>query len=380
MEILLVGIYAFFVWLVFIKLRWLPWNIATQVIAAIIPVAALAILILTLNVVAPSSKNLRVYRYQVPVVSQISGRVIEVDVQEGNRPVKKGDILFRVDPTQYENNLRQLRAQLAGAEGDAKRMNQELRETVNSTAALRSKLELARNRAKQYGELARTGAGNRFDMEAAQADAASFEKQVAASIAKQGEIGAQLNSLVNGDVAPVAKIKADIAQAQWQLDQTVTRSPCDCTVVNLQLQPGAYVIAQPFSYVMTLIEQRSQILALYMQNEVRLVSPGDEAEIILPTAPGHIFKGAVDSVVWNQGLAQTQTNFMGQIVPITAMTAPAGGFIVRFKLDDQPPAKDLAAGVSGSAAIYTQHVKFIHLLRKVIMRVDSYLNYIVPKL
>ena len=31
MEILLLGIYSFFVWLIFIKLKWLPWNIATQV-------------------------------------------------------------------------------------------------------------------------------------------------------------------------------------------------------------------------------------------------------------------------------------------------------------------------------------------------------------
>lgn len=380
MEILLVGIYAFFVWLVFVKFRWLPWNIATQVIAAIIPVAALTVLILTLNVVAPSSKNLRIYHYQIPVVSQVSGRVIEVDVQEGNRPVRQGDILFRIDPTPYASNLKQLQAQLIGAEGDVRRMREETHEAVSATGALRSKLELARKRAEQYAALARTGAGSKFDLEAAQADLAELENQTAASVAKQREIDAQLNSTVNGDVAEVAKIKADIAQAQWQLDQTVTRSPCDCTVVNLQLRPGAYVAAQPFSYVMTLIERRSQILALFMQNEVRLVSPGDEAEIVLPMAPGRVFKGTVDSVVWDQGLAQTQTNFMGQIMPVPAMTAPAGGFIVKFDLYDQLSANDLAAGASGAAAIYTQHMKFIHLLRKVIMRVDSYLNYIVPKL
>ena len=55
MDILLLAIYAFLVWLIFIKFKWLPWNITSQVIVTIIPIVALTILILTLNVVAPSS-------------------------------------------------------------------------------------------------------------------------------------------------------------------------------------------------------------------------------------------------------------------------------------------------------------------------------------
>ena len=52
MEALLLGIYAFFVWLIFIKLKWLPWNITSQVIVVIIPIVALSAMILALNVVA----------------------------------------------------------------------------------------------------------------------------------------------------------------------------------------------------------------------------------------------------------------------------------------------------------------------------------------
>ena len=51
MEILLVGVYAFLVWLL-VKFKLLPWNIATQVIVVLIPIVGLTILILTLNVVA----------------------------------------------------------------------------------------------------------------------------------------------------------------------------------------------------------------------------------------------------------------------------------------------------------------------------------------
>ena len=102
MEIILLGIYSFFVWLIFIKFKWLPWNIYSQVTVVVIPIVALTALILSLNVFAPSSSDLRVFRYTVPIVSQVRGRVIEVPVEEGNRPVKKGDVLFRIDPTPYQ--------------------------------------------------------------------------------------------------------------------------------------------------------------------------------------------------------------------------------------------------------------------------------------
>ena len=75
MDILLLGIYSFFVWLIFIKFKWLPWNITSQVIVVTIPIIALTVMILTLNVVAPSSAKLRVFKYVIPIVSQVRGRV-----------------------------------------------------------------------------------------------------------------------------------------------------------------------------------------------------------------------------------------------------------------------------------------------------------------
>ncbi|HSD61890.1 MAG TPA: biotin/lipoyl-binding protein, partial [Burkholderiales bacterium] len=95
MEALLLAIYAFFVWLIFIKFKWLPWNTTSQVTVVIIPVVALTALVLTLNVVAPSSADVRVIKYVVQVIPQVRGRVIEVPV-EPNRLVKKGELLFRI--------------------------------------------------------------------------------------------------------------------------------------------------------------------------------------------------------------------------------------------------------------------------------------------
>jgi multidrug resistance efflux pump len=131
MEAILLGIYSFFVWLIFIKLKWLPWNTASQVTVVIIPIVGMAALILLLNIFAPSSSDLRVMKYSVAIISEVRGRVTEVPVEEGNRPVKTGDILFRVDPTPYQLEVDTLQAQLVGMQGSGR----ELQEQATGAAA-----------------------------------------------------------------------------------------------------------------------------------------------------------------------------------------------------------------------------------------------------
>src|SRR4029077_7554853 len=113
---------AFFVWLIFIKFKWLPWNITSQVIVAVIPIVGITMLILTLNVVAPSTSKLRIYKYTVPIVSQVKGRVLEVPIEEGNRLVHKGDVLFRIDPVPYQLEVNSLEAQLASAQASQREL------------------------------------------------------------------------------------------------------------------------------------------------------------------------------------------------------------------------------------------------------------------
>src|SRR4030095_7987268 len=112
MEILLLGIYSFFVWLFFFKFKWLPWNIVSQVIVITLPIFALTALILFLNIVAPSSHDVRVINYVVPVVPRVTGRVTEVPI-EPNRPIKKGDVLFKIDPAPFQYDIDSLTARLA---------------------------------------------------------------------------------------------------------------------------------------------------------------------------------------------------------------------------------------------------------------------------
>src|SRR5512139_743375 len=125
MEVLLLAIYSAIVWFIFIKMKWLPWNTASQVIVVIIPIVALTALVLALNVVAPSSADVRVIKYVINIVPQVRGRVIDVPI-EPNRLVKKGDVLFRIDPTPYQLTVRSLEAQLASAVAGSKELGEQL--------------------------------------------------------------------------------------------------------------------------------------------------------------------------------------------------------------------------------------------------------------
>jgi multidrug resistance efflux pump len=406
MEALLLGIYAFFVWLIFIKFKWLPWNITSQVIVAVIPIVALTMLVLTLNVVAPSSSKLRVYRYVVPIVSQVRGRVLEVPVEEGNRLVKKGEVLFRIDPTPYQLEVNSLAAQLATAQAGQRELLETqkganaktvearaaIAEATSKIAEVNARLDLARKRVTQNRELVGTGAGNRFDLEQAETSLAEAQNQLAGansqmagarasvlqSVASAQQVGQKLSAQVEGQFAQVAQIGAQLETAKWNLGETLTRSPCDCYVINLQLRPGGFVAGLPLNPVMSLVEADGQVIAFYAQNELTRVQPGDEAEFSLNTYPGRIIKGKVNSIVWAMGQGQLLPS--GTLPISTIANQPPGQFAVKFDIADRDRELFLAAGAVGDAAIYTQHLEIIQIVRRVIIRVGSYMNYLILKL
>ena len=378
MEVLILSIYAFFVWLIFIKLKWLPWNTVTQVIVVVIPIVGLTATILLLNVYAPSTADVRVINYVVQVVPQVRGRVVEVPV-EGNRPVKKGAVLFRIDPTPYEIDVRVLEAKLANAEGGLVGQNEQLRAAVSQSASIRAKLALARERVKQNRELAKTGAGDRFSFEEATTNLEELEAQLRAKLADEARIRAQLDAVVGQDQAEVAEIKASLERARWELTQTTFQAPNDGTVINLQLRPGQMATALGALPVMTFVEDTFQVIALFHQNELHQVRPGDQAEIALLTYPGRIIKAQVNSIVWAQGQGQLPIT-SGQIPQTGVAPLPPGRFAVRLDIAPRDRELFLAAGAVGNGAIYTQHGHHIHIIRKVILRVGSYLNWLILKM
>ena len=189
MEVLLLAIYASIVWLIFFKYKLLPWTTVSKVVVFTIPVVGMITLILLLNIFAPSSGDVIVVRNNVGIVSQVKGRVVDVPVKINQR-VKKGDVLFKIDATQYQAQA----------------------------SSIKAKLDLAKLRVSENKQLVDAGAGNRFDLEKAEADLLDLQEQ--------------------------------LKHAQYDLEQTVNRAPADGVIVNVQLRPGAYVAAFPVSSVM----------------------------------------------------------------------------------------------------------------------------------
>lgn len=330
MEILLLGIYSFFVWLIFFKFKWLPWNITSQVIVVTIPIIALSALMLCLNIGAPASNDVRAINYVVQIVPRVTGRVIEVPV-EPNRPVKKGDVLFRIDPTPFELEIKTLEARIP---------------------EIQAKVKLADLRSKQSRELSDAGAGPAFDAEQWEAESAQA-------------------------AAMLVQIEAQLASAKWKLDECTVYAPADGTVINLQLRPGSTASQFAGLPVMSFVEDEQWVIAVFNQNELHQIKQGDEAEIATKMYPGRIIKCKVDSVVW--ATAEGQLPMSGMLA--SAVSNPVGRNGVAVKL--MPAAKDvdvfLAAGARGKCAIYTHTFKPIHIVRKILLRVQAKFDWIIIK-
>lgn len=392
MEILLLGIYAIFVWLVFFKFRWLPWNITTQVITITIPIVGLTVLILILNVVAPSSHDVRVINYVVPINPRVSGLVTEVPV-EPNRPIKKGEMLFRIDPKPFEiavqnaeAELARLRVELISAGARASNLEEQLRSATGQLEAIDARLELARQRVEQFRELAESGAGNRFDYEQALTEVQDLEGQRLTVLAAEAQARENLAAKTpEGEQDEIATVKAQIvsaeaalADARWNLEQTVYYAPADGTVVAITLRPGAMAVPLPMVPAMNFVEDEQWILAIYHQNEVRKVEPGQEAELAFKMYPGRIVKATVDSILWATAQGQLpigSLNPAGGVAPI-----PPESLAVRLLPTGADEAIFLAAGAHGNGAIYTDSGHAVHILRKVILRIGTKLDWLILKL
>jgi RND family efflux transporter MFP subunit len=255
-----------------------------------------------------------VVRNSVAIVPDVAGEVTDVPVT-ANAPLKSGDVLFKIDPTPYDAQVRAINAQL----------------------------KLSDLRLSQMTQLYERDSGRRFDVEQRQSE--------------------------------VDQLRAQLEGAQWNLDKTIVRAPADGYVTNLALRKGARVANLPLSPVMAFIDTSSTIIGVAIaQIDARYIEPGQEVELAFKFAPGRVYSGKVESVLQAIAPGQTQTSGTA-VMPKEVQSAP---FAVRVKLDDEEFARRLPAGSTGTAAIFTEHVKISHIIRRVLLRQIAILNYVNP--
>jgi len=173
--------------------------------------------------------------------------------------------------------------------------------------------------------------------------------------------------------AEADQLRAQLDGAKWNLDKTTVRAPADGYVTNLALRKGARVTAQ--SPVMAFIDTSETLFGAEIpQIYARYIEIGQPAEITFKVFPGQVYTGRVETVL--QAIASGQTQVSGlAVAPTEVQAAP---FVVRIKLDDQELTRRLPAGSTGLAAIYTDHVKAAHVIRKVVLRQAAIVNYVNP--
>jgi len=359
-ELILLIIYSVIVWLIFFKFKVLPWNITSQVIVVTIPIIMLTVLILFMNICAPSSSDVRAQNYVIPIVPRVTGQVTEVPI-EPNRPIKKGDVLFKIDPVPFEAAETAAEATLRGAQD-------QLNNATNKKASLTPRIDLAKKRVEQFTALSATGAGKRADLEQAQSDLGNLQSEFLAADATESQARAQ-----------ISKSQADLINAKFDREGTTYLAPANGRVANLALRPGVRATQFATMPVMSFIEEDDPwLLAFFRQNELRYVEAGDEAEIYMMQYPGRIIKCVVDSILW--ATAQGQMPISGNLQNTLPVVAPEQRIAVRLVLSPKDRDLFLAAGARGGGAIYTEHGKMIHIVRKVFLRVSAKLDWFVWKL
>jgi multidrug resistance efflux pump len=372
MDLLIILTYAAFAYGVF-RIFKIPVNAYTLLTAVLGGIAILATLILGMNYNHPFSSEARFYFNTTPIVPGVSGVVTEVPVESGT-PLKAGDILFRIDPEPFKNAVKAKEAALA----DAVQTTHELRATAD---AAQKKLESAladRDGAKDVFErskkLLETGAIAQVQFERAKNNfnAAEATAQSAKSEADRALLEAE--AVVKGVNTDVARLQAELDTAKFNLEQSVVRAPTDGTVQQNFLRPGMYAASLPLRPVMIFLHnEKPKFTAAFLQNSAQRIEEGSEAEFILPAVPGRFFKGKVDAV--GAFIAQGQLQPSGNLVDPEQIKGE-GRILVRIEPEENISKYLIVPGSSAQVAIYTHHMHHLAILRKVLLRMKSWTNFL----
>lgn len=406
MELLMMMIYTGFCWAVFkiFKLPLNKWTLPTAILGGFV---LIGIVLLFMNYNHPYTTLAREYFVTTPIVPNVEGQVLEVPVQ-ANTPLKRGDVLFRIDPAPFQYEVDRLEAQLAQASTGAAQLDQQLAgakaasaESLEAQAQARAsiaqvgaQLELARTQEARYRELVGKGLVAQVDYDRTKRQLESLQAQMeqaraaerqATQLINQARASEQETRLAfeseSGGMNPkVREITAQLDRARWNLEQTVVLAPTDGMVTQLSLRPGFRAVTLPLRPVMTFIHTGPGdrvLLGAFWQNSLQRIAPGDEVEMIYKAVPGRVFKGYVERVL--PVLSQGQFSTSGTLSSVEMVPTP-GKVPVVIKLEDDTTPYHLPAGVVGSAAIYTKHAHHVAILRKVLLRMVSWQNYIFGEL
>jgi multidrug resistance efflux pump len=374
MEILLILIYVSICYVIF-KLFRIPvnqWSLATATLGGII---GIFLLLLLMSYNHPYSASARIYFAVTPIIPAVRGRVVEVPVQS-NVPLKQGDVLFKLDPKPYEYIVAQKRASLADAEQNVKRLKAGLDEATAAVDRTTAQVELAQQTYDRQAELFERNVVAKATLDTASRNLEVAKQSLQANKAQQDSAQLAYSVNVDGVNTTVAKLRAELDDALYDLDQTTVRAASDGFVTQVSLRPGVYVVPAPFRPAMVFVNKGDgdqALAAAFQQNALQRVRAGDNAEVMFDAVPGQVFKAKVRIVL--DAIAAGQFQASGTLQDLGA---PAGGDRAVAVIDvlDDLSSYQIPLGSAAGVAVYTHHWEHLSLLRKILLRMKSWQNYV----
>ncbi|MBO9707508.1 MAG: multidrug transporter subunit MdtN [Caulobacter sp.] len=330
--------------------------IAVSVIVAL----AVAILIVSLAQARrqPSTDDATIDAEVVHVAAAVGGRIIDLPVRENAR-VRKGDILFRIDPVPFEAAVAQAEADLALAKAQLGTQGRVVA-TQRSTASVaadqvhRASINqaLAARTVERLRPLAEQGYAPRQQLDQAEVTLRDATTSLAQAREQQAATRAAIDTTAGAE-AVISARQAAVTLARRALNDTVVRAPHDGRIVGLTTLAGELVV--PSQALFTLIAQDEwHAVGNFREGALSHIAVGDCATVYSMIDRARPIRGQVDGIGW--GVLDTDRVNLPRSAPFVEKSVNwvrvAQRFPVRVRLD--APADGLAR-LGASAVIEIRH-------------------------
>ncbi len=351
-----------------LKVKPRPWPIA---IMATIGVVMLGAVVVLWTLAAPISTKAVVTRYVVQIVPYVKGQVVSIPAQP-NVALKKGDVLYEVDPTPYQLAVDQVQAQLHAAEDTVTQLEAGVR--VAEANIKKAQTDVAASKAALDVALAIEKANPQAISKLKLVEAREQNAAAMATLEVAQATEAQAQSSVASAKETVVSIEAQLKSAQFNLAECTARAPADGFITDWQIREGTFVTDMPFAAAGTFVDtSETRIAAAFSAQMLIHVKPGQDVELAFKSRPGQLFKGKVDDVIQASGEGQFTT---GGKLPSAASIGSPGFLAVKISLDDSSLGDELAMGTPGAVAIYTDWGKPFAMISKVTIRLKKWMYFL----
>ena len=291
-----------------------------------------------------STDDAQVKQDIVSASAQVTGPVQQVFVRNGSK-VKKGDVLFRIDPAPFQVALENAEAQLANAELQTRQLKTQAAGTGADITGAQANLKIKENALARQTALLNEGFTTRTDYDTAVNDVKTAEQQVADAKARAANAEA---AIAPGEQPQIAQAQAAVDKAKLDLSRTTVRAPMDGTVENADNLQVGQMAAEGLGMLSIVHSQTAWVEANFKEKDVGRMHPGQRAEISVDAYSGKKFPAHVQSIGAGTGsefsLLPAQ-NANGNWVKVTQRVP------VRIAFDGTP-SRPMIAGLSVTATVY----------------------------